>query len=92
MEDVLADLRKKIDVVDKDILALVLKRLEFVDQVAEVKKANKIPVFVPGREDEILDGLVAGIDSKYASYVRDLFTSILDISKRYQIEKDWDNE
>ena len=51
----LADLRKKIDVVDKDILALVLKRLELVDQVAEVKRANKIPVFVPGREDEILD-------------------------------------
>ena len=42
MEDVLADLRKKIDVVDKDILALVLKRFELVDKVAEVKKANKI--------------------------------------------------
>lgn len=88
MGDMLADLRKKIDVVDKDILALVLKRLELVDQVAEVKKANKIPVFVPGREDEILDGLVTGVDSKYVSYIRDLFTSILDISKRYQIEKD----
>lgn len=88
MGDMLADLRKKIDVVDKDILALVLKRLELVDQVAEVKRANKIPIFVPGREDEILDGLVMGVDSKYASYVRDLFTSILDISKRYQIEKD----
>lgn len=88
MEGVLVDLRKKIDGVDKDILALVLKRLELVDQVAKVKKANKIPVFVPGREDEILDGLVNGVDSKYASYVRDLFVSILDISKRYQIERD----
>ena len=88
MEDVLVDLRKKIDGVDKDILALALKRLELVDQVAEVKKANKIPVFVPGREDEILDRLVSGVDSKYASYVRDLFISILDISKRYQIERD----
>ena len=85
--DMLADLRKKIDIVDKEILALVLKRLELVDKVAEVKRANKIPVFVPGREDEILDGLVAGVDSKYASYVRGLFTNILDISKRYQIEK-----
>lgn len=88
MEDVLADLRKKIDIVDKDILALFLKRFELVDKVAEVKKANKIPVFVPGREDEILDRLVSGVDSKYASYVRDLFIDILDISKRYQIEKD----
>ena len=87
MGDELMDLRKKIDVVDKDILVLVLKRFDLVDQVAEVKRANKIPVFVPGREDEILDKLVSEVDSKYASYVRDLFTSILDISKRYQIEK-----
>lgn len=86
--DMLADLRKKIDVVDKDILTLVLKRLELVDQVVKVKRAKNIPVFVPGREDEILDGLVTCVDPKYASYVRDLFTSILDISKRYQIEKD----
>ena len=87
MEDLLTELRKKIDGVDEDILALVLKRFDLVDQVADVKKANKIPVFVPGREDEILDRLVSGIDSKYSSYIRDLFTSILDISKRYQIEK-----
>lgn len=88
MGEALVDLRKKIDDVDRDILALILKRLELVDQVAEVKRADKIPVFVPGREDEILDRLVSGVDSKYASYVRDLFISVLDVSKRYQVEKE----
>ena len=83
----LAELRKKIDEVDKELLALLLKRLELVDQVADVKKANNLPVFVPGREDEILDTLTANVDGKYASFVRDLFTSILDVSKRYQVEK-----
>ena len=39
--DMLADLRKKIDIVDKEILALVLKRLELVDLVAEVKRARR---------------------------------------------------
>lgn len=86
MED-LNELRKKIDEVDEDLLKIILKRLELVDRVAEVKKANKIPVFVPGREDEILDSLTSRVDGKYASYIRDLFTSILDVSKRYQIEK-----
>ena len=81
----LRELRKKIDEVDKELLALLLKRLELVDQVADVKKANNLPVFVPGREDEILD--TANVDGKYASFVRDLFTSILDVSKRYQVEK-----
>ena len=83
----LRELRKKIDEVDKELLALMLKRFDLVDQVAEVKKANNLPVFVPGREDEILDRLTSGIDGKYSSFVRDLFTSILDVSKRYQIEK-----
>lgn len=86
-EEMLAELREKIDVIDKDILELILKRLELVDRVADVKKATGVPVFVPGREDEILDRLVSGVDSKYASYVRDLFTNILNVSKRYQIEK-----
>ena len=83
----LRELRKKIDEVDKELLALLLKRLELVDQVADVKKANNLPVFVPGREDEILDTLTTNVDGKYASFVRDLFTSILDVSKRYQVEK-----
>ena len=47
----LAELRKKIDEIDKELLALVLKRFDLVDRVAEVKKANNLPVFVPGRED-----------------------------------------
>lgn len=85
----LANLRNQIDVVDKKMLKLVLKRLELVDQVSEVKRSNNLPVFVPGREDQILDSLVSGVDSKYSSYVRDLFTNMLDISKRYQIEKSW---
>ncbi len=88
MMETLESLRKKIDEVDKDILVLVLKRLELVDQVVDVKRAEKIPVFVPGREDEILDKLVSGVDSKYASYVRDLFMSVLDVSKRYQVERE----
>jgi monofunctional chorismate mutase len=87
MMEELTELRKKIDEVDQDLLKLVLRRLELVDKVAEVKKAKKIPVFVPGREDEILDSLASRVDGKYATYVRDLFTSILDVSKRYQIEK-----
>lgn len=87
MGEKLEDLRKKIDEVDNDILVLILKRLELVDQVANVKRAEKIPVFVPGREDEILNRLVGEVDSKYASYVRDLFMRVLDVSKRYQVEK-----
>lgn len=83
----LSNLRSRIDEIDQELLELILKRFDLVDQVADVKKVSKIPVFVPGREDEILDNIVSKVDPKYSQYVRDLFTSILDISKRYQIEK-----
>ena len=87
MIDDLKDLRDKIDKVDKELLALMVARFEIVGIIADIKKANALPVFVPGREDEILDKLTSNVDPKYASFIRDIFTGILDASKRYQIEK-----
>lgn len=86
-DSALAVLRDKVDEIDVSIRDLMLRRLKVIDGIVRVKKANKIPVFVPGREDQILERLVSSVDSKYASYIRDLFVAILDISKQYQIER-----
>ena len=53
----LSNLRDEVDIVDVKLLELLLKRFELVDKIGHVKKENKIPVFVPGREDEILENL-----------------------------------
>ena len=60
--------------------------VELVDKIGHVKKENKIPVFVPGREDEILENLTRKIDSKYSMYIKDTFAHLLDVSKQYQVE------
>lgn len=88
-EELLGNLRSQIDAVDQKLLSLVLSRLDLVDKISEVKRTNKLPVFVPGREDEILERIVSQVDPKYSVYVRELFTNILDVSKRYQIDKEW---
>lgn len=80
-------LRNKIDKIDKKLLNLMIKRFDLIDQVADVKKKNNLPVFVPGREDEILESIASKADPHYNTYVKDLFSRILDVSKRYQIEK-----
>lgn len=82
----LSSLRDEVDIVDVKLLELLLKRFELVDKIGHVKKENKIPVFVPGREDEILENLTRKIDSKYSMYIKDIFAHLLDVSKQYQVE------
>ena len=82
----LSSLRAEVDIVDVKLLELLLKRFELVDKIGHVKKENKIPVFVPGREDEILENLTRKIDSKYSMYIKDTFAHLLDVSKQYQVE------
>lgn len=82
----LSRLRDEVDIVDVKLLELLLKRFELVDKIGHVKKENKIPVFVPGREDEILENLTRNIDSKYSMYIKDTFAHLLDVSKQYQVE------
>lgn len=82
----LSSLRDEVDIVDIKLLELLLKRFELVDKIGHVKKENKIPIFVPGREDEILENLTRKIDSKYSTYIKDTFAHLLDVSKQYQVE------
>ena len=44
----LQTLRSGIDDIDKEILALFLKRMELCKGVADYKKANNLPVFQGG--------------------------------------------
>ena len=82
----LSSLRDEVDIVDIKLLELLLKRFELVDKIGHVKKENKIPIFVPGREAEILENLTRNIDAKYSMYVEDTFAHLLDVSKQYQVE------
>lgn len=80
----LKDIRNKIDNVDDELLRLFLKRMELVGAVTEYKRANGIPVFHKGREEEIIRRLTDGLDGMTAQNVRMLYTSLFEISRANQ--------
>lgn len=53
----LKPLRRRIDRIDNEILSLISERARIVSQVAQVKSKLGLPIYVPGREREILDRL-----------------------------------
>lgn len=54
MSQQLAKLREQIDETDKQLLALLAKRLTLVEQVGEVKNQHGLPIYVPEREATML--------------------------------------
>src|SRR4051794_37656913 len=57
MSDVLVEARVAIDAADRELLALVNRRLELVRSLHEHKVAAGLPLRDPGREDSMIAGL-----------------------------------
>ncbi len=63
MGDIIIDkelekLRKHIDKIDSDLVDLLHKRLEYVQQIGHLKVKNKANIYRPDREREIIDKLI----------------------------------
>ena len=50
----LSELRKEIDRIDNQLVKLFVERMRVSAGVADYKRANNLPIFVPAREREIL--------------------------------------
>jgi chorismate mutase/prephenate dehydratase len=57
MAKTLSELRELIDAVDQELLVLLNRRAHLVQEVGEVKRADKSPVFRPDREVQVIQGL-----------------------------------
>ncbi len=49
----LAECRKKIDVLDLKLLALLNERTEVVEEIGRIKRELSLPIYEPRREDEV---------------------------------------
>lgn len=58
MEEKLLKYRTKIDEIDKQIVELINKRAEAAFEIGKIKKATSSAVFVPKREQQVLDNVV----------------------------------
>ena len=81
----LNSLRKEIDGIDRQLVALFEQRMAVTQQVGRYKLANNIPVLDRSREEQVLAGKVALLEDKSLSEdVTDLFETIMAISRRQQ--------
>ena len=60
----LTQLRSQIDEIDDEIVKLFCRRMDVAAQVADYKKANHLPIFMPGREREKLQDVAEKAGAK----------------------------
>lgn len=80
--------RNKIDEIDRQIISLFNERMKLADDVANYKIATGKPVYDAVREKEKLEVIEAfGEDDFGKTALRELFTQIMSISRKYQYRK-----
>ena len=84
------DLRKEIDGIDSQLVALFVKRMGISAQVAAYKRENGLPIHVPSREQEILETVAAEAGSELSEYAKTLYQTIFALSRSYQGEHSGD--
>jgi chorismate mutase-like protein len=84
-EDILNENREQIDSLDQKILELLNKRAKLSLSIAQIKSQNNMPVFVPERENSLLEKIVShNIGPFDSEAIRNIFLNIMDESKRLQ--------
>ena len=83
----LDEIRKQIDVVDDEIKALYLKRLELVANVSSSKKQTGKNVFDPDRERKIILRVTDGEEEENQIYLKRLYETIFESSRAYQSKR-----
>ncbi|MEW6266401.1 MAG: prephenate dehydratase [Thermodesulfobacteriota bacterium] len=83
--DLLSNLRKKIDGLDRSILELLLRRAELVGQIGGIKRESGLPIWDPERELKLLAALAA--ESRWplpAEAIERIFAAIIDACRQLQ--------
>lgn len=88
----LAECRKQIDKIDDEILALFLERMKVAASVADFKRANGMATTQKSREREILQKVSEHAGEEFDDYARVLFSTLMDLSKSYQIKRNATNK
>lgn len=82
----LENLRKKIDGIDDNMLALFEERMGVVSDVAALKKEQGMPVLDRAREAEKLDAATAKASPEMQRYARIFFATLINLARKHQHE------
>lgn len=80
----LQEIRKQLDVIDREILELYEKRMKLCSDVAEYKISVGKPVYDGEREKQKLEAVRGMAGEEYRQGAAELFTQLMTISRRLQ--------
>ena len=81
----LENLRERIDTIDKEMIALFEKRMDVVNDIAEYKIKNNLPILNQNREDIVISKVKSIVKNKeYTDSAIDFIKDIMEISKKFQ--------
>ena len=83
----ISQLREKIDHIDDELVKLFVQRMEVSAQIADYKKANKMPIYVPAREREKLQDVAKKAGPEMDNYTRVLYSMLFELSRSYQSKR-----
>lgn len=81
----LIEQRKKIDVIDKQLVELFEQRMQIVEEVKQIKMKNNIPILDSSREDVVYEKVCSYLkDKTLEEDLKVLYSTIMNISKNRQ--------
>ena len=83
----LQDLRKEIDQIDDELVRLFVQRMEVSARIADYKKENGLPIFVPAREAEKLLAVAQKAGPGMEVYTKVLYDLLFELSRGYQSQR-----
>lgn len=85
LEESLETLRQKIDTIDRELVALLEKRMDTVTKIGQVKKEGNQAVYDEKREQQVLDKVVSLLKNKgYKETITDTYVDLMKHSREYQ--------
>ena len=80
----LKDYRQEMDAIDEELVSLFVKRMNVAAQIADYKKENNLPIFMPSREREKLQDVAKMAGADMAGYTKVLYSMLFELSRSYQ--------
>ena len=80
----LKELRSEIDRIDDDLVKLFKARMDVSAKIADYKKEQHLPIFVPAREREKLADVADKAGPEMGNYTRVLYSMLFELSRSYQ--------
>lgn len=80
----ISEIRNEIDNIDRQLVRLFADRMDAAAKIADYKKENGLPIYVPAREREVLQSVAEQAGPEMANYTRVLYSMLFELSRSYQ--------